>query len=470
MTAAVVLAAGKGTRLRSTTPKVLHEAAGRPLLGWVLHALAEVEVTRIVVVVGHGGEAVQAYAQSLGLPGLTCVTQTEQRGTGHAVRVALEAGALDDSDQVVVLPGDVPGVSADTVRRLVQGRGGAAAAVLTTRVTDPSGYGRIVRGADGAVAAIVEQADADDAQRAILEINAGLFAFRREDLQRALSALTTDNAQGEEYLTDTVALLTADGGVEGIAAPAEEVGGVNDRAQLAEVEALLRQRILTGLMRDGVRITDPAATYVDVGVTVQPDATLLPGVMLHGTTAIAAGAVIGPHSRLTDTVVEEDATVTFTVATGARIGPRATVGPYTHLRPGTILGAGSKAGEFVGMKKAVIGEGTKVPHLSYVGDAEIGRDVNVGAGVITVNYDGFNKFTTTIGDGAFIGSDSMLVAPIDIGTGAVVGAGSTITTDVPADALAVERAERRTVEGWAERRRRRHAAAQIPQTRDQKDE
>ncbi|HUG84136.1 MAG TPA: bifunctional UDP-N-acetylglucosamine diphosphorylase/glucosamine-1-phosphate N-acetyltransferase GlmU [Euzebya sp.] len=470
MTAAVVLAAGKGTRLRSTTPKVLHEAAGRPLLGWVLHALAEVDVTRIVVVVGHGGEAVRAYVQSLGLPGLSCVTQAEQRGTGHAVRVALEAGALDDTDQVVVLPGDVPAVSGDTVRRLVQGRGAAAAAVLTTRLPDPSGYGRIVRDADGHVTAIVEDADADESQRAILEVNAGLFAFRREDLQRALSAVTTDNAQGEEYLTDTVALLTAAGGVEGITAPPEEVGGVNDRAQLAQVEALLRQRILTDLMRDGVRITDPASTYVDAGVTVEPDATLLPGVMLHGSTTIAAGSVIGPHSRLADTVVEEDATVTFTVATGARIGPRATVGPYTHLRAGTVLKAGSKAGGFVEMKKAVIGEGSKVPHLSYIGDAEIGRDVNIGAGVITVNYDGYDKFTTTIGDSAFIGSDTMLVAPIEVGPGAFVGAGSTITTDVPADALAVERAERRTVEGWAARRRQRHDLQRQAQTREEKDE
>ncbi|CAN5378130.1 bifunctional UDP-N-acetylglucosamine diphosphorylase/glucosamine-1-phosphate N-acetyltransferase GlmU [soil metagenome] len=456
MRAAVVLAAGKGTRLRSATPKVLHKAAGRTLLGWVLHALADLHLDRTVVVVGHGGDDVRAHAEGLGLPGLVCVTQTEQRGTGHAVRVALESGALDGVEEVVVLPGDVPAVTSGTIRALLDGRGGAAAAVLTTRLPDATGYGRIVRGRGDRITAIVEQADADAAQRAIDEINTGLLAYRRSDLVRALGAIMTDNAQGEEYLTDTVALLTADGGVAGVEAPAEEVGGINDRAQLATVDALLRHRILTALMRDGVGITDPSATYVDAGVVVEPDATLLPGVMLHGGTRIAAGAVIGPYSRLTDTIVDADATVAFTVATGAVIGPRAAVGPYTNLRAGTVLEADSKAGGFVEIKQSTIGEGSKVPHLSYVGDATVGRGVNIGAGTVTVNYDGFTKSVTTIGDGAFIGSDSMLVAPIDIGPGAVVGAGSTITTDVPADALAVERAERRTVEGWAARRRQRH--------------
>lgn len=458
MRAAVVLAAGKGTRLRSATPKVLHEAAGRPLLGWVLAALADLRPDRTVVVVGHGGEDVQAYAESLGIPGLTCVLQHEQRGTGHAVRVALESAAMDGVTEVVVLPGDVPAILPATVARLVADRGDADATVLTTRLPDPTGYGRIIREGDRA-AAIVEHADADDAQRAIDEVNAGLFAFDAAALSAALATITTDNAQGEEYLTDTVAVLTGRGGVVPVEAAPSEVEGINDRAQLARVAGHLRGRILQDLMVAGVGITDPATTHVDADVVVEPDATLLPGTMLHGRTRIAAGAVVGPHSRLTDTVVEAGATVTYTVATGSRIGPDATVGPFAHLREGTVMHARSKVGGFVETKKAEIGEGSKVPHLSYVGDATIGAGVNIGAGVVTVNYDGFTKAATTIGDGAFIGSDTMLVAPIEVGPGAVVGAGSTITTDVPADALAVERAERRTVEGWAARRRERHAAA-----------
>lgn len=458
MNAAVVLAAGKGTRLRSSTPKVLHTAAGRTLLGWVLEALRPLQLDRIVVVVGHEADQVSDHAFGLAVPGLTCVTQEQQLGTGHAVRIALESGSLDGAEQIMVLAGDVPAITADTLRNAIQHRRDAAALVLTTRLPDPSGYGRIVR--DGnRITAVVEHRDASPEQQAIDEVNTGLFTFDAAALNDALGRITRDNAQGEEYLTDTVALLARSDeqrGVVGLLVDRDQVGGVNDHVQLAQVERVLRQRILQRLMHDGVRVIDPQATYVDAGVTVQPDATLLPGVMLHGDTHVAAGAIVGPHSRLTDTRVETDATVTYTVATQARIGPRATVGPYTHLRAGTVLHADSKAGGFVETKNAVIGEGSKVPHLSYVGDAELGRGVNFGAGAITVNYDGFTKSTTTIGDGAFVGSDTMLVAPIDIGPGAYVGAGSTVTTDVPADALAFERGQRRTIDGWAARRRRRH--------------
>ncbi len=455
MNAAVVLAAGKGTRLRSATPKVLHTAAGRPLLGWVLEALRPLGLDRVVVVVGHGGDDVRGYVDGLGMPGVSCVTQAEQRGTGHAVRTALDAGALDDATEVLVLAGDVPAVTPASLEALRAARGDVPAAVMTTRLADPTGYGRILTDGDR-ITAIVEERDATDAQRGVDRVNTGLFAFDATALRGALGRLTTDNAQGEEYLTDTVALLAAEGGVTGVDVPADEVAGVNDRAQLAAVEATLRRRILDGLMVAGVRVVDPAATYVDAEVEVAADATLLPGTMLHGRTRVAAGAVVGPHSRLTDVVVAADATVTYTVAVEARVGPRATVGPYTHLRAGTVLEAGAKAGGFVEMKKAHIGEGSKVPHLSYVGDAEVGRGVNVGAGVVTVNYDGFTKSVTTIGDGAFVGSDTMLVAPIEVGPGAYVGAGSVITTDVPADALALERGERRTIEGWAARKRERH--------------
>lgn len=461
MNTAVVLAAGKGTRLRSATPKVLHTVAGRSLLEWVLEALRPLQLDRIVVVVGHEADQVTVHAQSLAVPGLTCVTQHQQLGTGHAVRVALESGALDEARQVMVVAGDVPAVTTASLRRGMQQRGDAAAAVLTTRLPDPSGYGRIVRDGES-IAAIIEHRDATPEQLDIDEINTGLFTFDAAALRDALARINRDNAQGEEYLTDTVALLADEGGVIGLPVDADEVGGVNDRVQLAHVEVLLRQRILEGLMRDGVRVVDPGATYVDAAVVVEPDAILLPGVMLHGDTHIGAGATIGPHSRLTDTRVETDATVAYTVAVDAQIGPRAQVGPYTHLRAGTVLHADSKAGGFVETKNAVIGEGSKVPHLSYVGDADLGRNVNFGAGAITVNYDGFSKFQTTIGDGAFVGSDTMLVAPIEIGEGAYVGAGSTVTTDVPADALAFERGQRRTIDGWAARRRDRHEQGDQP--------
>ena len=455
MNGAVILAAGKGTRLRSSRPKVLHTIAGRSLLGWTIAALEPLGLDRIVVVVGHEADAVIAEATSIGPKGLVTVVQEPQNGTGHAVRVAAEAGALDDLDEVLVLPGDVPAITTATLQALRDARGDAPAAVLTTRLADPTGYGRIVRDGDGRVTAIVEHRDASEDQRAIDEVNTAMFAYRRDALVTALGTLGTDNAQGEEYLTDTVAALAP---VAACEAPGEDVGGVNDLAQLAQVEAILRGRILTGHMAAGVRILDPASTFVDADVVADPDTTILPGTMLEGRTSLARGAVVGPHSRLRDTEVGQDAEVTFTVATEATIGPRATVGPYTHLRPGTVLGPASKAGGFVEIKKSTVGEGSKVPHLSYVGDATIGRGVNLGAGTVTVNYDGYNKHQTTIGDGAFVGSDSMLVAPIEVGEGAYVGAGSTITTDVPPDALVVERAKARTIDGWAARHRARNTA------------
>lgn len=453
MIGAVVLAAGKGTRLRSSRPKVLHTVAGRSLLGWALAALEPLGLDRVVVVVGHEAGAVATEAEAIGPKGLVTVVQEPQNGTGHAVRVAAEAGALDDLEEVLVLPGDVPALSAESLMALRDARGDAPAAVLTTHLADPTGYGRIVRDGDGRVSAIVEHRDATAEQRTIDEVNTAVFAFARADLVQALGRLGTDNAQGEEYLTDTVAMLAP---VAAHQAPAEDVAGVNDLAQLAEVEAVLRRRILTAHMAAGVRIVDPATTYVDADVLLDPDTTLLPGTMLEGATSVARGAVVGPHCRLRDTEVGQDATVTFTVATDTIIGPRATVGPYTHLRPGTVLGPDTKAGGFVEIKKAVVGEGSKVPHLSYVGDATIGRKVNLGAGTVTVNYDGYNKHHTTIHDHAFVGSDSMLVAPIEVGEGAYVGAGSTVTTDVPADALVVERAKARTIDGWAARHRARN--------------
>jgi bifunctional UDP-N-acetylglucosamine pyrophosphorylase/glucosamine-1-phosphate N-acetyltransferase len=449
---AVVMAAGQGTRFRSDLAKVLHPVAGRTLLRWVLEALRPLELDRVVVVVGHQADAVAAEVAAAGLPGAATVLQAERRGTGHAVRMAAEAGALDGADTVLVLPGDAPLFTPALLGRLLDGHAGDAT-LLVTDLPDPTGYGRVVRDAGGAVRRIVEERDATPDQRAVREVGTSVYAFQGPALAAALPKLSTDNAQGEEYLTDVVELLAPAGAVAG---PPEEVAGVNDRVQLAAAGAVLRRRVLEDLMRAGVTVVDPAATYVAATVTVGPDTVLLPGVHLEGATAIGAGATIGPDSRLVDATVEDGATVAHSVLLGASVGPGATVGPFSYLRPGTRLERGAKAGAFVEMKNSQVGEGSKVPHLSYVGDTTIGRDANIGAATVTVNYDGFDKHATVIGDGARVGSDTMLVAPVTIGAGAYTGAGSVITRDVPDGALAVERSEQRTIAGYADRRRARH--------------
>ncbi|MDP8978041.1 MAG: bifunctional UDP-N-acetylglucosamine diphosphorylase/glucosamine-1-phosphate N-acetyltransferase GlmU [Actinomycetota bacterium] len=445
---AVVLAAGKGTRFRSERPKVLHAVAGRTMLRWVLEALRPLGLQRVVVVVGHHGDDVRAEAETAGLDGLVVVDQAEQRGTGHAVRVTADAGALDGLDTVLVLPGDVPLMQAAPLGVLLASHAGHAATLLTTELDDPTGYGRVLRNADGRVERIVEESDADEAQRAVGEVATSVYAFAGTELVGALATLRSDNVQGEEYLTDVVELLRP---VAAVRANATVVAGVNDRRQLADAGAVLRRRILDALMRDGVTVVDPAATYVGPDVVVRPDAVLLPGTHLEGGTRVEGDAVVGPDSRLVDAVVQRGATVAHSVLLGASVGPGAVVGPFAYLRPGVRLEAGAKAGSFVEMKQTVVGENSKVPHLSYLGDATVGRDVNVGAGTITCNYDGRAKHPTVIEDGAFIGSDTMLVAPVRVGTRAVTGAGSAITKDVSPAALAVERAQQRTVPGYADR-------------------
>ena len=459
--AAVVLAAGKGTRFKSERAKVLHAAAGRSMVRWVVEALRPLELDRVVVVVGHQAEQVTAELEGAQMPGLVTVEQREQHGTGHAVRVAVEAGALDGMDEVLVLPGDTPLLTTDVLAGLLrQHRAVAhtAATLLTADLGDPTGYGRVVRD-DGRITGIVEERDASDAQRSITEVNTSIYAFARDALVEALRGLTRHNDQGEEYLTDVVARL-ASSHVDSLIAPAEIVAGVNDRAQLAAAASVLRRRILNDHMVAGVTVEDPPATYVGAEVTIAADAVLLPGTHLEGTTSIGAGAVIGPDSRLVDAVVEEGATVTHSVVLSARVGPQATVGPFTYLRPRTHLQRSAKAGAFVEMKNSTVGEGSKVPHLSYVGDTTIGRNSNIGAATVTVNYDGYAKHATVIGDGVRIGSDTMLVAPVSIGDGAYTGAGSVITKDVPPGALAVERTEQRIIEGYAQRRADRHEQQQ----------
>ena len=454
--AAVVLAAGKGTRFKSDLPKVLHTAAGRSMLRWVLEALRPLDLDRVVVVVGHQAQAVAAEAEDAAIPGLRIVEQSEQNGTGHAVRVVAEAGEFEGIDDVIVVPGDAPLLTADALRGLLAAHadgGGPAATLLTTDLADPTGYGRVLRTGDR-VAGVVEERDATAEQRVITEVNTSIYAFAAGPLAAALQNLTTDNAQGEEYLTDVVATLAAQG-VATHNVPAEVVTGVNDRAQLAAAASQLRRRILHDHMVAGVTIVDPAATYVGAEVQLAADAVLLPGTHLEGATSVGAGAVVGPDSRLVDATVEEGAAVSYSVVLEASIGPGATVGPFSYLRPGTRLERMSKAGAFVEMKNSTVGEGSKVPHLSYVGDTTIGRDANVGAATVTVNYDGFRKHRTVIGDGARIGSDTMLVAPVTIGSQAYTGAGSVITKDVPDGALAVERTEQRIIEGYADKHRAR---------------
>jgi bifunctional UDP-N-acetylglucosamine pyrophosphorylase / glucosamine-1-phosphate N-acetyltransferase len=451
--AAIVLAAGKGTRFRSETAKVLHRAAGRSLLSHVLEAVRPLELGQILVVVGHQADEVAAEVKASGLARSSTVLQADQRGTGHAVQTAMPA--LDPGiRRVLVLPGDTPLLTAELLAVLLDA-GQRAGALLTARMADPTGYGRVVRTGDGAVARIVEHRDAGAEELAIDEINAGMYLLDRALLEGGLQQLDDDNAQGELYLTDVVEVLAARGTpVVPVVADADTVAGVNDRSQLAVAAATLRRSHLEHLMGEvGVSVTDPATTYVDVDVAVGRDAVLLPGTILEAGTAVGARSVIGPHTHLTHCVVGEDAVVHSTRGSDAVIGDGASVGPFTHLRPGTELGRATKVGAFAETKNAVIGEGSKVPHLAYVGDATLGERVNIACGVITVNYDGRTKSHTTIEDGAFVGCDTMLVAPVTIGAGAYTAAGSTITEDVPAGALAIARSRQSVKEGWAERRR-----------------
>ncbi|TAK68438.1 MAG: bifunctional UDP-N-acetylglucosamine diphosphorylase/glucosamine-1-phosphate N-acetyltransferase GlmU [Actinomycetota bacterium] len=459
--AVVILAAGEGTRMRSATPKVLHEIAGRSLLGHVLAAVAPLEADTVAVVVGHGADEVAAHLERVS-PSARTVVQAERGGTGHALAVALAGLAeygwsAETAGPVVVVCGDTPLLRPATLTGLLAAyeAGTPAAVLLSADLPDPTGYGRVVRDAAGAVVAIVEQRDADAGQRAITEVNAGIYAFAPGPLLRALPKLGTANAQGEQYLTDVVALLH-DGGDQVAALAVEdgaEILGVNDRVQLAAAGRILRDRIVTDWMVSGVTVMDPSTTWIDADAVIEPDATLLPGVWLRGRTAVAAGATVGPDCTLTDTTVGAGSNVVRTQATGAIIGPGCEVGPFTYLRPGAILAEGAKAGAYVEIKASLVGPGSKVPHLSYVGDAQIGAGSNIGAATVVVNYDGVAKHKTVIGDHVRIGSDTMLVAPVTVGDGAYTAAGSVITEDVPAGSMAVARGRQRIIRGWVSRRR-----------------
>lgn len=453
--AVVVLAAGEGTRMKSAIPKVLHEIGGRSLIGHAVSAAAELEPEHLTVVVGHGREPVTAHLADFD-PKVTIVVQEEQLGTGHAVSCALEA--LPDLDGVVVVTyGDVPLLSADTLRALVDlhmaDTNGVT--VLTATLDDPKQYGRIVRDADGGVLGIVEHKDATDDILQINEINSGIYAFDADVLRAGLSRLTSENAQGELYLTDVLSIARANGRRVGAMQTDDvwQTEGVNDRVQLAALGRELNNRLLDRWMRDGVTVVDPAAVWLDVTVELDRDVVLRPGVQLHGTTRVAAGAEIGPDVTLTDCLIGERARVVRTHAQRAEIGPEAVVGPYTYLRPGARLAARAKAGAHVEIKASNVGEGAKVPHLSYIGDADIGAGANIGAGTIVANYDGVAKHHTSVGEHSFVGSDSVLVAPVQIADGTYIAAGSTVTDDVGPGEIAVARGRQRNIPGWVERKR-----------------
>jgi len=461
---AVVLAAGQGTRMKSALPKVLHPVCGRALVAWPVLAALEAGASRVVVVVGHGREAV---AQSLAarFPDhvndgrMTTAVQERQLGTGDAVRSALPALAdVADGDYVVVLCGDTPLLRQDALGALLAAttHAGARCGMLTGIVEDPTGYGRILRDANSRIVAIREHRDASPEERAIREMNPGVYAVEKAFLGRAIAALDTKNAQGELYLTDVVARAAAEDPAGVASAPwtMDDLHGVNDRYDLARAESLLRARILRDLARSGVTVRDLDATYVDADVVIAPDVTLEAGVVLRGRTRIGAGARIDVGCVLEDVDVAPGARLKpYTVASESTIGARAQVGPFSHLRPRSALGEDAHIGNFVETKATTLGARSKANHLAYLGDGVVGADVNVGAGTIFCNYDGFQKHVTRLEDGAFIGSDSQLVAPVTVGAGAYVATGTTVTRDVPADALAIGRIKQENKAGYASRLR-----------------
>jgi bifunctional UDP-N-acetylglucosamine pyrophosphorylase/glucosamine-1-phosphate N-acetyltransferase len=440
--------------MKSKLYKVLHPVCGKPMVGHVVDALRATNAAHTVVVVGHGAEAVQSYLGD----SIQYALQAQQLGTGHAVLQAKEQLADLDGTTVVIC-GDTPLVKTETLQAMVamHERSGAAATLLTALFDNPMGYGRIVRGADGRVERIVEQKDCTPEEAAIREINAGTYVFSNRKLFAALAQVKNDNAQGEYYLTDVIGILRGQGeAAQAYCTPdADESLGVNDRVALAEAERLMRARINRAHMVEGVTIVDPASTYIEAGVTIGPDTVVHPGTVLRGRTAIGADCVIGPGADITDSTLGDGVTVKHSVLLEAVVGAESSVGPFAYLRPGAKLGQDVKVGDFVEIKNATLGDGAKVSHLAYVGDAAIGKNVNFGCGAITVNYDGFNKQLTVVEDDAFVGSNTNLIAPVRIGKGAYVVAGSTITHDVPEGDLAIARERQTNKPGYADKMRAR---------------
>jgi bifunctional UDP-N-acetylglucosamine pyrophosphorylase/glucosamine-1-phosphate N-acetyltransferase len=434
----VILAAGKGTRMKSKKHKVLHPVCGKPMIDHILETLSELEPKKTILVVGHQGETIKEHLGDRVL----FVEQEEQLGTAHAVMQAKSLLAGEEGI-TLVLNGDHPLFTAETLKKLLETHCAtkAAATVLTAIMEDPTGYGRIVRREDGQVDRIVEHKDASEEQRKIREINTGTYCFDNQKLFSALSFVNNNNAQGEYYLPDVISILREQGqpiSAE-IVGDSDEAMGVNDRIQLSEANALMRERILREHMKNGVTIIDPKSTYIEADVKIGADTVIEPGTYLRGNTIIGEGCRIGPQADLTNVVVADHVRIRYAVIEGSEIRQQATVGPYTYIRPGTELGEQTKVGCFVDLKKAKIGKGTKISHLAYVGDAEVGEKVNVSCGAVTVNYDGINQYKTIIEDGAFVGCNVNLIAPVKVEKGAYIAAGSTITDDVPANTLAIAR-------------------------------
>lgn len=451
----LILAAGEGKRMRSRTPKVLHALCGRPLISYPLR-LARALADRVAMVVGPGADGVRALAG----PDVTVVEQRERLGTGHAV---LQARTIcPDRGTLLVLAADMPLLMLETLERLVAHHrtSGAAATVLTALVDRPFGYGRVLR-QGGRVKRIVEERDATDDEKKVAEINTSVYCFEAGRLWSALTEVKPDNEQGELYLTDVLGVLARMGlRVEAISVgEAVEAMGVNDRTQLAALAAIQRRRILERVMGEGVTILDPASTYVDDTVVIGPDTTIYPNVLIEGATTIGADCVIGTGCQISASRLADGVRLRpYCVLSEAQVDEAAELGPFAHLRPKAVIGAGAKVGNFVEIKKSRLGRGSKANHLAYIGDATVGDGVNIGAGAITCNYDGFDKHETTIGDGAFVGTNVSMVAPITIGSGAYVGSGSVVTKDVPPDALAVERSQQVVRDGWAARKRAQRGA------------
>ena len=450
--AVIVLAAGAGTRMKSTKPKVLHEVLGLTLLDHVLAAASDLNSKKTLVIIGHGRDQVHEHLAKVH-PTVVTAVQDEQNGTGHAVKIALDAiGEL--TGPVLVLAGDTPLLTTSDMQLTLDALAGKAASVLTAHLADATGYGRIVRNASDGFERIVEHRDASESELLITEVNSGVYAFDAKHLRESLTKLTTDNSQGEQYLTEVLGILRSEGHeVSAVSTSEENILGVNDRRQLADAGAILRNRINNEWMLAGVTMVDPNSVWIDRTAVLESDVTLLSNVTITGASTIRGGATVGPDCSLHDTVADHCATVIRTTSNGAVIGEGANVGPYTYLRPGTVLGAGARAGGFVEMKNANLGVNAKVPHLSYVGDATIGEGTNIGAATVFVNYDGQEKHHTQVGDHVRIGSDTMLVAPLVIGDGAYTAAGSVITEDVPAGSMAVGRARQRNILDWVLRRR-----------------
>lgn len=445
---AVILAAGQGTRMKSSLYKVLHPVLGRPMVQHVMDQIKPLQLEKTVTIVGFGAEKVR---ETLGEQS-DFVIQEEQLGTGHAVQQAEEL-LKDMEGTTLVVCGDTPLITKETFQALYEHHEtkGASATILTAKIDEPTGYGRVIRNENGEVERIVEHKDANDSELQVNEINTGTYCFDNQLLFSALKRVSNDNAQGEYYLPDVIEILRNDGEkVSAYVTPDfEETLGVNDRVALAKAEKIMKQRVNENHMRNGVTIIDPDNTYIEPEVSIEQDVTIYPGTVIKGTTTIKSNAEIGPNSEISNCYVGESTSVKHSVASNSKIGDRVNIGPFAHIRPDSVVGNGAKVGNFVEIKKTSLGEGSKASHLTYLGDAKVGNNVNVGCGTITVNYDGKNKFLTTIEDDAFIGCNANLIAPVTIGKGAYVAAGSTITDDVPDEALSIARARQTNKEGYA---------------------